>query len=206
MIALMDGIIDTIEEDAVILLVGGIGYRVYMPVSMIAELDVGHTTRLYTHQHVREDAILLYGFTTDVSRKLFLRLQSASGIGPKVAVAMLHHLTSVQIVRAVQSGDVVQLTQVPGVGAKTAQRLILELKDRVADLLPDREDGDADILPIIAKAKGGKASQFSEVSAALLGLGFTDREIQSILQDIGDEIADKSIADGVKQALRALAR
>ncbi len=205
MIALLDGIVDTIEEDAVVLGIGGIGYRVYMPGSMLNELEVGTTTRLYTHQHVREDAILLYGFTTDQARKLFLRLQSASGIGPKVALAILHHMSPVQIARALQYGDVAQLTKVPGVGAKTAQRLILELKDRVADLLPDSEDN-IEAPAVKTKAVGGKKDPFNDIRAALFELGFTDREIAVVLHDIGDEIADKSVSEGVKQALRVLAR
>ncbi|PWI58516.1 Holliday junction branch migration protein RuvA [Sulfoacidibacillus thermotolerans] len=205
MIALLDGVVDALEEDAVILLVFGVGYRVYMPGSMLSEMELGATTRLYIHQHVREDAILLYGFTTDQARKLFLRLQSASGIGPKVALAILHHLTPGQIATALHNGDVGQLTTVPGVGAKTAQRLILELKDRVADLLPDVYATEEPVTEF-RNTRKNQRDAFAQVREALLGLGFTDREISGILQDIGDEIAEKSVTEGVKHALRALAR
>ena len=147
MIAFVVGIVDSLEEDAVLLEVAGIGYRIYMPIPSLQTLVVGQTIRLYTYQHVREDALMLYGFINDEERKLFLRLQNANGVGTKLALTMMSHLRFGQLLLALRSSDTKTLQQVPGIGAKTASRLVLEVKDRLDDRprgFDDRPDGGKD--------------------------------------------------------------
>jgi Holliday junction DNA helicase RuvA len=119
-------------QDAVVD-VGGVGYRVAIPVSTFYRLgDPGSEVSLLVHTHVREDTLALYGFLTEEERMLFERLLSVSGVGPKVAVGILSGIEAPELVAALRTGDVARLTRIPGVGRKTAERLVLELKDKMA--------------------------------------------------------------------------
>ncbi len=209
MIAFLDGNVEILEEDAVVLTVGGVGYRVLVPSHVIEKLEQGALCRLYTHQHVREDALALYGFLTDEERRLFLRLQSATGVGPKLGLQILSQLEASQIVRALRFEDVHMLTKVSGVGAKTAQRMVVELKDRLDDLAalfeahtsPGPGDG-------AAPAKGGakKAGKSADVRDALLSLGYTDREVDAALLDAAADLDGLSVSDALRLLLRTLGR
>src|SRR5687767_9571663 len=119
----------------VIVDVGGVGYDVHIPLSTYYEAgEEGADIALRVYVHVREDTLQLYGFLTDVERQVFERLIAISGIGPKLAIAVLSGMDSREVIAAVQRGDVAGLTRIPGVGRKTAERMVLELKDRLTEL------------------------------------------------------------------------
>lgn len=135
MIAYLRGRVLDKQPNRIVLDVNGVGYEVLVPLSTFYEVpDEGGEIALRVHTHVREDALQLFGFVTDLERQLFERLISVSGIGPKLAVAVLSGLDARDVVVAVQRADVARLTGIPGIGRKTAERIVLELKDRLTAL------------------------------------------------------------------------
>lgn len=168
--------------------VGGVGYEVAMTARDLAELPtVGEEIVVHTHLHVREDVLRLYGFNSDSGRDLFRVLLTASGVGPALALAMMGAIRPDELRRAVAAQDVDALTLVPGIGKRTAQKLILELGPKL---------GDADV----AVVTGG---DLSTVREALEGLGYGAAEIREIAEHIP---ADVPVEDQVRAALRALGR
>ena len=139
MIASLRGTILDKQPNLIIVDVQGVGYEVHVPLSTYYDVgDIGTDVALRIHTHVREDALHLYGFLTSLEQQLFERLIGISGIGPKLAVAVLSGIEPRELVAAVQRGDVARLTGIPGIGRKTAERIVLELKDRLARLsVPD---------------------------------------------------------------------
>ena len=132
MIAHLSGTLRDKQLQRLIIDVGGVGYDVVVPLStMYAIGDTGSTVNLRIHTHVREDALQLFGFATVLEQGLFERLISVSGIGPKVALSILSGIEPAELMRAIRSSDVARLTRIPGVGKKTAERVVLELKDRL---------------------------------------------------------------------------
>src|SRR5688572_7922783 len=135
MIAFLRGRIFDKQPNRVIVDVQGVGYEVAVPLSTFYDLgDVGADAELRIYTHVREEALQLFGFLTERERQLFERLISISGIGPKLAIAVLSGMETGDLIAAVQRADVARLTAVPGIGKKTAERIVLELKDRLAHL------------------------------------------------------------------------
>jgi Holliday junction DNA helicase RuvA len=164
MIASLKGTIEELNSDSAVINVGGIGFQVFMPVSTLLTLGgLGEDVRVYTYTHVREDAILLYGFAADEDLKLFQILINVSGVGPRLALAMLSVMSVEQLVSAIAGGSEELLTSVPGVGKKLAARLILELKDKMSTGWAG-----AKVVPV------GEGD--GEVVAALLGLGYSASE------------------------------
>ena len=132
MIAHLRGAVLEKHPNLVIVEASGVGYEVHIPVSTFTRLpDVGVETKLRIHMHVREDAMLLYGFHTPEEKLLFEKLITVSGIGPKVALTALSGIAPADLVQAIRSGDLVQLTRIPGVGKKTAERMVVELRDKL---------------------------------------------------------------------------
>lgn len=175
----------------------GVGYRVTVPGSALVALgDLGSQVFLHVHTHVREDALLLYGFATRDERVCFEALIAAHGVGPSVALAMLSCHSPVALRKAVATDDVDALTAVPGIGAKTAARLIVELKSKLA---VDADDIDG---VGVGTAGGGFALARGEVRAALSGLGYGADEIRVVL---GRLPADGGVEDLLRLALQELA-
>ena len=132
MIASLNGKIESLNSDAAIVNVGGVGFRVYMPTSALTTIGrAGDTIKVYTHMHVREDNIALYGFPTADELWLFETLLGVTGLGPKLSMAMLSALTPDQIRMAIATGSTDMLDMIPGIGKKVASRIILELKDKI---------------------------------------------------------------------------
>ncbi|MBI2830967.1 MAG: Holliday junction branch migration protein RuvA [Chloroflexi bacterium] len=132
MIASLHGRIDSLGSDWAIINVGGVGYRVYMPTSTLSAVGVtGKEAKLHTYLHVREDALTLYGFSSAEELDLFQTLMTVSGIGPRLALAMLSSMSAEQLATAIATGSADLLTAIPGIGKKTASRIILELKDKI---------------------------------------------------------------------------
>jgi Holliday junction DNA helicase RuvA len=171
--------------------VGGVGYRCLVPLGAVPGLAPGAPTFLFTHLHVREDAMTLYGFPTRDERDTFEVLIGASGVGPKLALAVLSVHPPSALRRALTDDDVDALCLVPGVGKRTAQRLMVDLKARIGAPDVDLRDGDAPPAPARA-----------EVRAALSELGYGTDEIRAALSDLP---ADGAVEDLLRTALKRLA-
>jgi len=164
MIASLQGVIDAVSKDNMIVNVNGIGFKVAVTTSVLSELGVvGREVKLYTHMHVREDDLSLYGFGSLDEMKLFETLISVSGLGPKTAMGMLSAMSADQVAMAIASGSVEILTTIPGIGKKTADRLILELKDKVGGVM-------------ISTPAGRAAQENADVVGALVSLGYSVQE------------------------------
>ena len=170
---------------------GGVGYEVEVPMSTFYTLPAtGEPVTLHTHLVVREDAHILFGFGTLEERAAFRQLIRISGVGARTALAVLSGLSVGELSNAVATQDAARLTKVPGIGKKTAERLLLELKGKLADALP-------------SEAGGGATGSASDVLNALLGLGYSEKEALAAVKGLPSGIA---VADGIRQALKALAK
>lgn len=176
MIALLIGEVKELSApSAVILTSAGVGYEVELPLSSFCELSVGASVSLWTHLVVREDAQLLCGFIHKSDRDAFRKLIKITGVGVKMALAMLSVMSAKELADSVQSDDDKALTAISGVGKKTAQRLIIELKDKLTDLGTKSQ---ADILP----SDHNEMQVIAEVESALAALGYKDKEIQNAIR------------------------
>lgn len=196
MYAYIKGVLDTKTNGYVIVETGGIGYKIFMSLKSIESLgEIGDTVKVYTHYYVREDNISLYGFTSNDELRMFELLLSVSGIGAKSAIAMLSEITPSSFALAVISNDVSKLVKIPGIGNKTAARIILELKDK----LKTEEALTASEETLTAIKEDNKNS---EIIAALQVLGYTRKEIDKALEKI--DIDSTALEDAIKQALKLL--
>jgi Holliday junction DNA helicase RuvA len=186
-------VIDRDEVGEVLVEVGGVGYRVTVPMSTLVSLELGASAFLHVHTHVREDAIVLYGFASRDQRRCFEALVGAHGIGPSLALSILSAHSPASLQRAVLADDIEALVLVPGVGRKTAARLLIELKARLD--LPD-----LGVEPATAVRDG--AGVRAEVRAALAGLGYGPEEVRQVLQSVPAEGATEEV---LRAALRELA-
>ncbi len=196
MIDFVEGKLDYIEAEYIVMEAGGIGYRLFCPNPYQFVQYEGKKTRLYTHHHVREDAILLYGFGSRDERDLFRKLLEVTGIGPKGALAILAAATPEQIVMAVQQENVTYLTKFPGIGKKTAQRIILDLKDKLIGYTPSV------IMTVDSTSlqTGEKtASQLNEALEALGALGYSEVELQKVRNTLAQQAQEGA---GVEQLIK----
>lgn len=178
---------------------GGVGYRVFMPAAHLAQLALGNQVQVHTHTAVREDAILLYGFLSQEYYNLFELLLGVSGVGPKMALGILSAIKPDAFYLAVQSRDVKTLTKLPGIGKKTAERMLLELKDKVG---PITGEAGSDFGESVAAGGSGAVAEAME---ALASLGYSNSEIMPVLKQIPD--ADKlSGKEVLRQALMLFAK
>ena len=190
MIGRIQGIVVEKNFPQVIVSCNGVGYEIDVPMSTFYPLPrTGEEVTLLTHLVVREDAHLLYGFLTAPERSAFRQLLKISGVGPKVALSVLSGLSVDDLAAAVSSEDSGRLTKIPGIGKKTAERLVLELRDKLPKVTS------------AARADGRAAS--GEVVSALLALGYNDREAQAAAKGLP---ADLQLADAIRQALKVLAK
>jgi Holliday junction DNA helicase RuvA len=177
MIATLRGEISQIEDNALVVEVGGVGLRVFVPAPLRGRVKSGEAIFLFTHLVVREDALMLYGFEAQADRELFNTLLGVDGVGPKVALSVLSTLTLDAVQRAVFADEADALSRVPGVGKKTAQKIALHLKDKLKP---------ADALSKLAALSDAD----SEVLAALTSLGYSVVEAQTALQSIPKDAPD----------------
>jgi len=172
MIASLKGILDSLGSDGAVIDVNGIGFRVYLPTSTLSSLEgIGKEVHLHTYLHLREDSATLYGFASPDELRLFQTLIGVSGLGPKLALAMLSAMSLEQLTMAIATGNRELLTVVPGVGKKVAERLILELKDKIAAgwVTPpavEFAEANVDVLAALT-ALGYSASEASRAVASL---------------------------------------
>jgi len=184
-------VIERSASGEVLVEVGGVGYRLNVPLRVIPTLDPGGNAFLFTHLHVREDAMVLYGFPSRDERDTFEVLIAATGVGPKLALAILSVHTPNTLRRGLADDDLDALMLVPGVGKRTAQRLLVELKSRLE--VPDLD---------LADSTGGGTSPRGEVRDALVGLGYSSEEVRGVLGHLED---DGTVEDLLRDALRVLA-
>jgi Holliday junction DNA helicase RuvA len=192
MIATLEGTLEYRGDDSIIINVGGIGFRVYVPASTLSQLGaVKGRVSLYTHLHVREDNISLYGFASSEELTLFKSLISVTGIGTKLALALLSALNPEQLVMAITSGDIDLLSQTPGIGKKMASRLVVELRGKL------EKDWREIALPL--------APERVDVIAALTGLGYSVTEAAKAISRLPDS-EELSLEEKVRMALQQIAR
>jgi Holliday junction DNA helicase RuvA len=194
-IASLDGLVSAVFADSLIVEVGGIGYRVYAAPAVLATVKVGERAKLFTHHLVRDDAQALYGFRTPEELGFFGLLQTVTGVGPKVALAIVGSRPVGDLQLAILSDDQAVLTAVSGVGRKLAARIVLELKEKVA------------AAGVAAGAAAGVPAGEPEVVAALLALGYSAGEARMASRDaLADPSIGPGLEDRVKAALRVLLR
>lgn len=193
MIGSLRGEIIDKEEDRFLIEVAGVGYEVLAPVTLLDVLERGKHTQIFTHLHVREQELTLFGFTDKEELDLFRTLLKVQGIGPKVALAILSHLPSETLRQAVAREEAALLARVPGIGPKKAKQIVFQLKDKVG-----LDDVFLTTTPI--------SDTDGEVIAALTTLGYSVVEAQSALQQLPKESKDESVEEKVRIALSSLAR
>jgi Holliday junction DNA helicase RuvA len=180
----------------------GLGYRIFVPLTTFYELpEIGQTVVLNVHTHVKQDAIHLFGFYTSAERDLFQVMISVTGIGPKLAMNIMSGIAASELVKAVSAGDLGRLVSIPGVGKKMAERLILELKDKVRKL------GEMDARFIGEKAETTDRSQIlDDALSALINLGYKEQIVKKVLDKIDHESLEILTLDILlKNALKAIA-
>jgi Holliday junction DNA helicase RuvA len=192
MIGRISGVLLEKQPPQVIIEAAGLGYEVDVPMSTFYNLPaVGERVTLLTHFVVREDAQLLYGFLTQKERAAFRELIKISGVGPKLALSVLSGLNADELAQCVALQDAARLTKVPGIGKKTAERLLLELKGKLADALPQ------------ASGIQSSAGVANDALHALLALGYSDKEALPVLKQLPEGL---SLEESIRQALKAMAK
>lgn len=196
MIGYLKGQISHLFADFCFIDVAGVGYRVFVPFSTRQKLSIGLTITLFTSLQVREDAMLLYGFITQAEYDLFIHLTSVTGIGPKVALSALSAMTPETFRVAVSQKDITVLTKIPGIGKKTAERMILELKDKIGtvEAVEDSSLTECEV----------DNDQLSEALAALTVLGYSQSESMSVLKKA--DSSNCTVEQLIKMALKEFAR
>jgi len=197
MIASLTGTIGYRSIDHVIVEVGGVGYRLLIPLSSFYALPDSGTVRFQVYTHVREDAIQLFGFLTEEEKALFILLISVSGIGPKLALNILSHIPAPALLTALGEGDAKRLATLPGIGKKTAERLVLELREKVHKLGAPG--------PSSPRPAAPAATSLEDAQSALVNLGYKEAQARKVLEAM--EIApDASLEEVLKGALKILVR
>ncbi len=198
MIGFLKGRLVAKKPPSVLVDVGGVGYELESPMSTFFDLpDVGETLTLFTHLAIREDAHNLYGFLTEAERVLFRTLIRVNGIGAKLALAILSSMTVEVFHRCVENQDVQSLTRLPGIGKKTAERLIIELRDRMPELGGVAGSDQVKVRSIVA-------SPLDEALSALVSLGFKPQDAQAMIKPLDTE--GLTSEDIIRLALKAVAR
>lgn len=198
MLYFLKGITAALEPGLAVIECAGVGYACKTTSFTLSGLQPGQPATLYTHLSVREDGIELYGFGTREEKRLFLQLTSVSGVGPKAALSILSTTTPSQLALAILTEDVKTLTLAPGIGKKIAQRIVLELRDKLA-----KEQPEMDWTPVNVAVPGGEPVQgdkLSEAGAALAVLGYSPAEVQMALKGVDAE--NMTVEELIKAGLR----
>lgn len=203
MIAALTGKISEKQANTLVVDVGGVGYEVTIPLSTFYELgDLGSEVSLKIYTHVREDAISLFGFKTLREKELFLHLISVSGIGPKSAITALSGMSADEIIAAIRTNNLVRLNTIPGVGKKTAERMVIELRDKVAKLsgidATDVQSDGAEALPT--------DSVFDDAVSALVNLGYQTAAAEKSLRQALKEGTEPTVQKLLRRSLQILAK
>ena len=198
MYAYIKGTLEENSTDSIVVETAGIGYKIYVSEHTMAKLgEIGEKVKIYTHYHVREDNISLYGFMSNEELKMFELLLQVSGIGAKTAIAMLSNITPSKFALAIISNDLKTLTKIPGIGNKSAQRMVLELKDKLKTQTAI-EDDEEETTP------NDNSESINEAGQALQILGYNKSEISKVFDKF--DTHNLSTEDLIKEALKRLAR
>jgi holliday junction DNA helicase RuvA len=206
MIAHLNGTLLSKEPNSVIVDVSGVGYEVTIPLSTFYELaNEGSDVQLRIYTHVKEDALQLYGFKTERERKLFVNFISVSGIGPKIGIALLSGMSADELINSIKTNSLARLTLIPGVGRKTAERLIVDLREKMTALAASQVETTSGLEPAASGASPEDGVR-SDALSALLNLGYqrssAEKAIDAVLND-GGEMTVESV---LRRGLRKLAR
>ncbi|VBB06060.1 bacterial dna recombination protein ruva [Lucifera butyrica] len=199
MIGYLRGTVSHLFADYCFLDVQGVGYRVFIPYSTRQKLSAGNSAMLFTYLHVREDALLLYGFSSQEEYDLFLQLLSVSGIGPKVALSIMSAASPQEFRRAVSQKNIALLTRLPGIGKKTAERIIVELKDKMNQEL-DASDNPESFIQNGTGHDNGR----QEALMALMALGYSQAELMPVIRKVTD--GTESAEEIIKRVLKEFGR
>lgn len=197
MIAMLTGKLAQQGLDRIVIDVQGVGYGVFVPVGTAGRLKPQEDERVtvYIHTHVREDALMLFGFASQEERHVFEKLIGVTGVGAKLALAILSALGPMDLVQAVETNDVKALTNVSGIGKKTAQRLILELKSRIDDFTLDA----------ISPSQSARGQLTEDLKSALKNMGIDANVIDSLIEQLADDIeANVDMGELIRKAFRLL--
>lgn len=195
MIGFLRGVLLRKNPQELLLDVGGVGYRVLVPISTFCRLgELGAQAQLQIHTHVREDQLVLYGFATATEQELFEKLIAVSGVGPKLALGVLSGIEADDLVHAIKANDVARLTRVPGVGKKTAERLILELKDKIG------------ALSTAASEPAPPSPKRADLLSALANLGYSAAEADRAAAEVLRAQPEAPLGDLLRAALRVISR
>lgn len=195
MITFLEGALVEKDPTRIVLNVAGVGYEVFIPLSSYDKLPApGESCRVLTYDHVREDTHALYGFLTEEERVMFLRLMSVSGIGPRLALTALSGLSVRELKAAVVRGDVARLSSVSGIGKKTAERMVLELRDKIGE-------GEA-MEAVTAGASPEESTRMRDAILALISLGYKQADAQKLVRDVVKTLGpDATVEETVRKAL-----
>jgi Holliday junction DNA helicase RuvA len=183
--------------------VSGVGYEVTIPLTTFYELgEIGSDVRLRIHTHVREDAIQLFGFSSGREREMFLKLIAVQGVGAKSAVTMLSGMNADEIIGAIRSENLAKLTAIPGVGRKTAERMIIELRDKVGDLV----GGTGSVSGESSNGQTAGGDVFDDALSALVNLGYQKNAAEKALQQASRDGAEHTVQKLLRAALQKLAK
>ncbi|WP_394825202.1 Holliday junction branch migration protein RuvA [Pendulispora albinea] len=207
MIGRLTGKVIAHEEDgAIVVDVAGVGYELTVPLGTVgrAQTDEGGRTTLYVHTHAREDLLVLFGFATLADRVAFRTLIGVSSVGPKTAIALLSVLPATELGRAIANKDLTKLTSVPGIGKKTAERLLLELQDKIG--IAGAVAG-ATAVAAAASGPASKAATAAELTvSALTRMGYRPAEAERAVNILGKKVDSVPLAEAVREALALLAK
>jgi len=202
LIAQLSGKLIHKQPNAVIIDVGGVGYDVTIPVSTFYEIgEPGSDVSLKIHTHVREDVIQLFGFWTGREKELFSKLTSVSGVGPKLAITMLSGMPAAELINAITNNDLARLTSIPGVGRRTAERVVVELRDKLATISLEAREADRAASRDLAP---GDAAVRDDTSSALMALGYPKAIAERAVSFAMREEGERTIEAVLRRALRRL--
>ncbi len=206
MIAYLSGTLLSKQPTAAIVDVGGVGYEVVIPVSTFYELgEVGSPVQLRIYTHVREDTLQLYGFNTARERELFLQLISVNGVGPGLAIKLLSGMNADEMIASIRTNNLVRLVAIPGVGRKTAERLVVDLRDKIAELSsPALEEAFA--AKASARAPTSEDAIRTDAISALANLGYQKSAAEKAVKSAIDEGGELSVESILRRSLRSLGK
>jgi Holliday junction DNA helicase RuvA len=206
MIAHLSGTLLSKEPNQVIVDVGGVGYDVTIPLSTFYDLnDQESNVKLLIYTHVKEDALQLYGFKTAAERKLFVHFISVSGVGPKLGIALLSHMKTDELIESIKSNNLARLTQIPGVGRKTAERLVVDLRDKMIQLSQSQVAEETGVRPETTYASP-EDSVRADALSALVNLGYQRSGAEKAIDAALAEGGDVTVEWILRRSLKKLAR
>lgn len=197
MIAQISGTLAHKVAGEIVVDVGGVGYQIFIPLNVFYRLpELGGAVRLHVYTHLREDALQLFGFQETAEKQVFLQLNGVAGIGPKLALNILSGIPAAELMRAVKDGDQARLLSIPGVGRKLAERMIVELRDRFANL-----EGQTSESPV----QGRDSQVVQDAVSALVNLGYRKAEVEKHVRE-SVQAGEQSLEEVIKEVLRRMSR